>query len=211
MKKKKLLIFGAGNHSNVVANLIIDKFDIIGYVTSKKISKGLSNNKKIYSLNKNNILKITANKSFFSIIAIGDNKIRKKIFNHIKKLDLKIKWLSIISPYAIISKDVTIGEGSLVMPGCIVNNGTRIKDHCIINTGSIIEHDNYFDNFSSCGPGVVTGGNVRVGEGSYVGIGSVVKEKIVINNNVFIGGNSFINKNCKKNSLYYGNPIKLIS
>ena len=112
---------------------------------------------------------------------------------------------------AIISKDVIIGEGSLVMPGCIINNGTRIKDHCIINTGSIIEHDNFFDNFSSCGPGIVTGGNVMLGKSSYIGIGSVVKEKIMINENVIIGGNSFVNKNCKKNSLYYGNPIKLIS
>jgi acetyltransferase EpsM len=211
MSKKKLLIFGAGNQSNVVTKLIEDKFNILGYVTSKNITKSMTNNKKIYSLTKNNLVKITENKSFFSIIAIGDNKTRKKIFNNIKKFNLKIKWLSIISPNSIISKDVIIGKGSLVMPGCIINNGTRIKDHCIINTGSIIEHDNYFDNFSSCGPGVVTGGNVRVGESSYIGIGSVVKEKIMIDDNVFIGGNSFINKNCKKNSLYYGNPIKLIS
>lgn len=211
MRKKKLLIFGAGNQSNVVTKLIEEKFDILGYVTSKKMTKNTPTNKKIYSLTKNNLLKITNNKSFFSIIAIGDNKIRKKIFENVEKFNLKIKWLSIISSNSIISKDVIIGDGSLVMPGCIINNGTRIKDHCIINTGSIIEHDNYFDNFSSCGPGVVTGGNVTLGKLSHIGIGSAVKEKIKINDNVFIGGNSFINKNCKKNSLYYGNPIKLIS
>ena len=36
MRKKKLLIFGAGNQSNVVTKLIEEKFDILGYVTSKK-------------------------------------------------------------------------------------------------------------------------------------------------------------------------------
>ena len=97
------------------------------------------------------------------------------------------------------------------MPGCIINNDTVIKNHCIVNTGSIIEHDNHFDDFASCGPGVVTGGNVRIGKYSYIGIGSVVKEKIKIDENVTIGGNSFVNKNCRKNSLYYGNPVKLIS
>ena len=116
----------------------------------------------------------------------------------------------VISQNAILSNDVKIGEGTLVIPGCIINNGTKIKKHCIINTGSIIEHDNYFENFSSCGPRAVTGENVKLGEASYIGIGSVVKEEIKIDNNVKIGGNSFVNKNCNKNNLYYGSPIKLI-
>ena len=60
--------------------------------------------------------------------------------------------------------NVKIGDGSLVMPGCIINNDANIKEHCIINTGSILEHDNKFENFSSCGPGVITGGNVFLGK-----------------------------------------------
>ena len=39
-------------------------------------------------------------------------------------------------------------------------HNTFIGKHVLINSGSIIEHDNKFDNYSSCGPGVVTGGEV---------------------------------------------------
>ena len=47
------------------------------------------------------------------------------------------------------------------MSGCIINTGTKIGKHCIINTGSIIEHDNYFSNYTSTSPRVTTGGNVK--------------------------------------------------
>ncbi len=209
--KKKILIFGSGNQARVVSNLLYKKFRILGYLVTKKTKQKKLNNKNVYLLTKGKFSELTKNKKCLAIIAVGDNKIRKKIFDQTKKLKLNIEWISMISKKAIISNDVKIGKGSLVMPGCIINNGSVIKDHCIINTGSIIEHDNFFDNFSSCGPRVVTGGNVQVNKNSYIGIGSVVKEKIKIYENVIIGGNSFVNKNCKKNSLYYGNPIKLVS
>ena len=209
--KKKILIFGSGNQARLVSNLIKNHYNILAYFINVKTNQKKLNNRNIYAFSKSKFIEITKNRKCLGIIAIGDNKIRKKIFNEIQNLKLKIEWASIVSNKAIISDDVKIGKGTLVMPGCIINNGSIIKDHCIINTGSIIEHDNFFDNFSSCGPRVVTGGNVKVKKNSYIGIGSVVKENISIHENVIIGGNSFVNKNCKKNSLYYGNPIKLVS
>ena len=103
-----------------------------------------------------------------------------------------------------------IGDGSLIMPGVIINTGTIIGNHCIINTSASIDHDNHFKHFSSCGPGVITGGNVNVGNLSHVSIGSVIKNNINIGNNTVIGGNSFVNKNCKNNYFFYGTPIKKI-
>ena len=66
------------------------------------------------------------------------------------------------------------------MPGCVINNGVLIGDHCIINTSSSIDHDNIFCDFSSCGPGIISGGNVVIKERSHVGIGTVIKNNITI-------------------------------
>ena len=49
-----------------------------------------------------------------------------------------------------------------VNSGVIIKNGTTIKNIALINTSASIDHDNVFDDFSSCGPGVITGGNVRL-------------------------------------------------
>ena len=62
--------------------------------------------------------------------------------------------------------NVEIGEGSLIMPGVVINTETKIGKHCIINTSSSIDHHNYFKDYSSCGPGVITGGKVTIGENS---------------------------------------------
>ena len=71
----------------------------------------------------------------------------------------------------------------------------------LINSSSSIDHDNFFGDFSSTGPGVVTGGNVSIGKYSHLGIGSTIKNNITVDMSTIVGGNTFINKNCKKNSI----------
>ena len=73
-----------------------------------------------------------------------------------------------------------------------------------------IDHNNTFHNFSSTGPGAITGGNVIIGEQSFLGIGCAIKDKIFIGTNTIIGGQAFVCKNCESNSLYYGVPAKRI-
>ena len=51
--------------------------------------------------------------------------------------------------------------------------------------------------------------NVRfLGKLSHIGIGSAVCQNVDIANNTIIGGKSFVNKNCEKNSVYFGTPAK---
>ena len=96
------------------------------------------------------------------------------MYKLIIKLNLKIKWETIIFKGVNFSNNVKIGNGSVIMSNVFLNNNTSIGSHCIINSGSIIEHDNNFDDFSSTGPSVTTGGNVQVGQFSHLGIGSTI-------------------------------------
>ena len=57
---------------------------------------------------------------------------------------------------------------------------------------------------------MITGGNVKIGELSHLSIGSTIKNNITIESNALIGGSSFVNKDCDKNSVYYGVPAKKI-
>ena len=64
------------------------------------------------------------------------------------------------------SSSVKIGVGSAILANSFIGNGSEIKEHCIINSSSSIDHDNYFESFTSTGPGVITGGNVNVIDGT---------------------------------------------
>ncbi len=211
--KKKIIIIGGGGHAGIILDCIKaqGEYEIIGY--SDKAKGNLSKEKVKYMGNLKELsykLKEKANKKTFLTIAIGENYIRKKIYEYLKKNVSDLKWGTIVHPSASISSRVKIGEGSQILNGSILCYKTVISKHVCINTGAIIDHDNFFDDFSSAGPGACTGGNVKVGKLCFLGINSSVKHNIRINENTVIGANSFVNFNCKANSLYFGTPAKKI-
>ncbi len=210
---KKLILFGTGyGFKNLVEEIsLVKKYKIIGaideYLPKNKI---IHKKKNIKILGKINDLKKMRLNNIYFLIGIGHNFIRKKIVDEIKKKKIKVKWISFLSKSAIIAKNVKIGDGTIVMPGSVINSGSKIGSHCYINTKSSIDHDNFLKNYSSTGPGVVTGGNVKVDECSHIGIGSTVLQKVHIKSNTVIGGHSLINKNCLPNSIYFGVPAKYV-
>lgn len=213
---KNLIIFGSGYHAKVVfwEAMKTKRYNILGFIDDKIKEKKIiiKHNRKNYinlgSTQESILSLIKKRKKFCGIIGIGSNIIRKKIVKKINLFEKNFNWEKIVSKSANIDLDVFIDKGSFINSGVIIKNGTKIKKHCLINTSASIDHDNYFDNFSSCGPGVITGGNVKVGQLSHLGIGSVIKEKIEIQDDVLVGGNSFVNKDCKKGNTYFGVPIK---
>jgi len=211
---KNLIIFGSGDHAKVIFYEVIKlkKYKVIGFIDddSKKGKTIINFDKKKY-LNLGSLKDINV-KNISGIIGVGSNFIRKNIFEKVRKSQIKIKWEKIISKNAIINENVDISEGTIVLSGSLINSGTKIGCHCIINNSTSINHDNFLDDFSSVGPGVVTGGNVKLGECSHLGIGTTVLHKISIESNTIIGAHSLVNKNCKKNFLYFGVPaIKIKS
>ena len=226
---KNIIIFGSGSHSKVVFSeaIKLKNYNILGFVDnfSKKGKKIINyNNKNYFNLGSINDfikkVKISNKKTkktnskkdneISGIIGTGLNYLRKKISDEVFKIDKTFKWETIISKDAILNGKIKIGEGSLIMSGVVINTHTVIGKHCIINTSSSIDHDNLFSDYSSCAPGVITGGNVKIGKYSYLGIGSVIKHSIDIGFNTVIGGKSFVNKKCLNNRVYYGVPVKEI-
>ena len=205
-----IVIFGCGGHAKVVFSEIIKlkKYKIIGFIGKSNKKKIILkyNKKNYYNIGTLNVLKKI--KKVCGIIGIGDNYLRKKISKEVNLKYKKFNWVSIISKDSIINSNVKIGLGTLIVSKTVINNGTKIGSHCLINTSSSIDHDNTFEDFSSTGPSVTTGGNVKVYQLSHLGIGAVIKNKIKIGSNTIIGGKSFVNKDCLKNSVYFGIPAK---
>lgn len=202
--KKKLVIFGNGNHAKIVKQEIQKNSKLELKAVFDFINGKIKLNKKY------NSIKINSRSKFYAISAVGNNKVRYELIKKISKLFKNVKWLSVISKDAIVNKNVKIGKGTLVVSGSVINTNSVIGNHCIINTKSTIDHDGKIGNFSDLAPGVNLAGNVRIGNFVFIGIGAAVKEKIKISSNIIIGAKSFVNKNCKSNMMYFGAPIKAI-
>ena len=211
--KKSIIIFGTGKHALMVLNEIIIEYDfnqIFFFNNQEKKSYLKSGNKRYPIFKSYSRLNSKIRKNTYYFIAVGSNLLRKKIYYEIKKNLKKCKILTVVSRKSNIDQNVKIGHGTIILKGVSINSNTKVGKFCIINTNSSIDHDNFLGNFVSTGPGVNTGGNVKINDLCQIGIGASIKDKVTIKKNTIIGGGAFVNKNCDSNSTYFGVPAKKI-
>lgn len=206
MHNKRMYIIGAGGHAKVVISTAKElNFRITGVFDDDLNKKG-SHLLDIPILGPLSEIK---NEDGYFIIAIGDNKIRKEIFETLCGLK-NISYVKIIHPKAFVDDKARIGDGTVVFAGAIIQTNTKIGNHCIINTACSIDHDCEIKDFCHIAPGVNLAGGVKVGEGTFVGIGSCVIPNVEIGEWSQIGAGSVVVSNIPPRVLAYGNPARVI-
>ncbi len=185
MKKKPLILIGAGGHAKSCIDIIENqnKYHIFGIIdkSNKKNFMGykvLGNDKK---------LEFYSKKIKDIVIAIGQIKNFEKRFEIFKKCKTLGFRLPIIkSKNSYISKNVIIGEGTLIFHNVIINSQAKIGKNCIINTRSLIEHDVEIGNNCHISTGSILNGSAKVGDNSFIGSGTVVSHSVKIKAKSFI-------------------------
>tara|TARA_A100001011_G_scaffold380673_1_gene448275 strand:+ start:117 stop:734 length:618 start_codon:yes stop_codon:yes gene_type:complete len=143
-------------------------------------------------------------------VTIGNNYgfIRFSIAKQLIKLGLSP--LSFISQYSIIEKSSEIGDGSLIMPGAVVNKFCNIGSQCILNTNSSVDHECVIGHGVHVMPGSTITGRVKIGDFSTIGSNSTILPDVKIGSNVFVGAGSVVTKNLSDNQIVVGAPAKLL-
>ena len=204
---KNIYIIGAGGHAKVVADIILkrkkllnDNINLVGFLddNSKESIFEFPIVGKIEMINE-----LKKDKNNYFIIAIGNNQIREKLSNI-----YDCQYITLIHPSTIIGSNVKIEEGTVIMPGVVINSYTKIGKHCIINSSSTIEHDNEISDYVHISPNVSFSGNVKVGKNTWVGIGSTVIHGIKIGEHSIVGAGSVVVKNISDEVKAYGNPCR---
>jgi sugar O-acyltransferase (sialic acid O-acetyltransferase NeuD family) len=205
----KILIIGAGGHARVIADIIrLQGHSIVGYLDDATSLIG----QQIHGLPVLGRVDTYQSYTYDKIVlGIGSNQIRFTLRTvYINDLPQDY-WHTAIHPSAIIGHFTTIGIGSVIMAGVIINPGTQIKQHTIINTGAIIDHDCTIDDYAHIAPGVNLSGGVKVGTGTLVGIGASAIPYQVIGAWSIIGAGAVITTGLPSNVTAVGVPAKIIS
>ena len=194
---KNVIIIGAGGHGKVIADIVRKSNDnFMGFLDD--------------DLSKENVIGKVSDcikyQDYYFVIGIGNNKIRRKIANEY----LNLKYYTAIHPAAVLSTNVKIGKGTVVMANAVVNDSTKIGMHCIINTASVVEHDNYIDDYVHISPNATLCGTVKIGKETHIGAGAVVKNNTSVCENVIVGIAAAIVKNIDKPGTYVGVPGKIL-
>jgi len=208
--KEKIILVGGGGHCKVVVSIILENgnYEIIGISDLKnKLGKEILGIKINYT--DDQLRKIYENgikNAFVTIGSVGNPALRIKLFKELKEIGFNLPV--IISKYAIISKDVSIGEGTVIMPGVIINPGVKIGRNCIINTGSIIEHDCMIGDHVHIAPGVALSGGITVENETHIGTGATVIQGVKIGEKSIIGAGAVVVKDIPSGVTARGIPAK---
>jgi sugar O-acyltransferase (sialic acid O-acetyltransferase NeuD family) len=141
-----------------------------------------------------------------AFIALGNNQVRERFQTQLSELGFQ--FATAIHPRATVARDVTIGEGTCVMAGAIINPGTSIGKGCIINTGSTVDHDNHLLDYAQIMPGVHLAGTVNVGRRAALGTGAIVLPNLSICDDAVIGAGAVVTKDVTTTVPYIGVPAR---
>lgn len=111
-------------------------------------------------------------------------------------------------PAALVSSQASVGEGSMILHGAIVQVDTHIGRHVILNTGARVDHDCVIGDFAHIAPGVVLCGSVVVGAGTLIGAGAVVIPGIRIGKKAVVGAGAVVIRDVPDFARVAGNPAK---
>ncbi len=144
------------------------------------------------------------------VIAIGDNFLRGQVAARVEELCPTIEFVSVVHPGASVARDVSIGQGTVVMAGVAINTLAEIGRFCILNTNSSLDHDSTLGDCASLAPNSATGGNCRIGEYAAIGIGATLVHGVDIGDHTVIGAGSLVLDSIESLTVAYGSPAKAI-
>lgn len=203
MKPNEVILVGAGGHSLSLAEFA--KEVIAGYIANEEnpemSSEWLGSDEDAKHW-------IDKGKNFHMAFVYSGLPLmtsRRKLLD--KYEELGAKFVSLVSPTAIITANSTIGEGSAIMTGTIINRATLGK-HVIVNSGAIIEHDCLIGENTFIGPGAVIGGFTEIGDNCFIGLGAKIGNGLKIGDNVTIAMGATVSRNLTEPGIYHGLPLK---
>lgn len=140
------------------------------------------------------------------IITVGANSVRRNIARRFNKHT----YLKAIHPNSLVANGISIGIGTVVMSGAVINPGATIGKHVIINTSASIDHDCLINDYVHISPGAVLTGSVYVGEGTHIGANATIIPNLKIGKWVTIGAGTVVLKDVPDYAVVVGNPGMII-
>lgn len=186
-----LILIGGGGHCESCIDVIEQqgKYVIAGIVDkTDKVGKSVSGYEIIAD---DTAIPDLAKRYKNFLITLGQiNSPEKRIELFDLLLTLNVNLPVIFSPFAYVSKNTSLGSGTIIHHHALVNAGAKIGKNCIINTKALVEHNVVVEDHIHIATGSVLNGGARVGRGSFVGSGSIVRESVTIGENCIIGAGS---------------------
>lgn len=207
-KKTNVYIVGAGGFGREIESWaglsgnFTDSFSIQGYIDDNPDAlKEFPSDLKIIS----SIDDFQFENEDYILLAIVDPKLKS---DAIKRLQGRVKILSFVFENVIIGRDVTVGEGSIIGPNCVLTSNINIGNFVTIFDSTTIGHDSKINDFSTILGHVNINGKVNVGRYVVIGNNSSVASGITIADNYRISTGTSVKQDVPDYSFSVSTNVK---
>ncbi|MDG5467679.1 acetyltransferase [Deltaproteobacteria bacterium IMCC39524] len=206
-EKEKIFVFGASGHAKVVIDIIEKQgdYEIAFLVDDDPSLKGQEFFGYLIIGGKDDLLS-QADAASNAIVAIGNNQARGDVAAWLERQGFSLT--SAIHPSAKIGRNVSIGQGSVVMANVTINSATSFGKNTIINTCASVDHDCTLGDDIHIAPGATICGTVTIGNGSFVAAGATVIPNLTIGEDVTVGAGAVVIWDVPDCMTVVGNPAR---
>ncbi|MBA6109354.1 acetyltransferase [Pseudomonas asiatica] len=139
-------------------------------------------------------------------VAIGNNGIRQAKLLALLQRGANLPTL--IHPTAWVSRYATVGIGTVIFAGAVLNAGASVGMGGVLNTGCSVDHDCDLAESVHVSPGARLAGGVRVGHRTWIGIGACVKQMVTIGADVVVGAGAAVVNDLAAGGTVVGVPAR---
>lgn len=194
-----MYLYGGSGHAKVIRDII----EVLGY----QLEGVIDDNPELNEFMGMPVMHVVDDRVKQMIISIGANHIRRMIA---ERYEGRVEYPSAVHPSVVKSPYASVGEGTVVMQGAVLQSCVKVGRHCIINSGASVDHDGCIGDYAHIAPGVTLCGNVSVGEGTLIGVGSVAIPGVNVGKWSIVGAGSVIVHDIPDGVLAFGNPCCVI-
>jgi sugar O-acyltransferase (sialic acid O-acetyltransferase NeuD family) len=202
MNHKKVIVIGAGGHAKVVAStLMAAGHQVVSFYDDDLQKKGthISGIPVVGPINE-----LKYGDFSHAIIGVGQNEKRKRLAE-----ELNLDWITVVHPYAWVHPDVSLGIGTVVCAGAIIQPSSQIGSHVIINTKASVDHDCCVGDYVHMALSHLAGG-ATAQEGAFLALGSIVFPGVQVGAWATVSAGSVAMRDVIPNSTVAGVPARLI-
>lgn len=122
--------------------------------------------------------------------SIKDNGPRRRLFE--LGVARGLTPLTLVHPSSIVSSESIVGDGTQLLPGCIINPGARIGSNVIINSAAVVEHDCTIGDHVHIATGARLASTVHVEEDAHIGAGATLRQCVRIGKGAVVGAGAAV-------------------
>jgi sugar O-acyltransferase (sialic acid O-acetyltransferase NeuD family) len=185
---------------------IFGKGEIYRQISPLILARGININRAIDDYSGLDADAVLQEDGFDVLFCVGYNNLHQRLQRFFSLKNKGINLTTFIADNSIASQHCTIGDGTIINQGAIIDNFAVIGEACFINIGAVISHDTVIGDGTFIAPGACIAGFVKVGEECFIGTNATIINNITIGKHSIVAAGAVVIRDVPDNVMVAGNP-----